>query len=236
MNFLAHLWTAYLYEPLLNFLIYLYNTYADHNLGKAVILLTISLRLILLPINIIAERNKVRYEMLKEKIRLIRSEFPKDPVATKLHVRDLVRKYRISPWAKTVMLGIQGLVLVLLYQVFISGIRGQRLQAVLYSFIDYPGKINTEFYGANIGEQNFYWALAVGVVLFAEIWIEFRMSKEKVVSKDMWYWILFPAVSVMILYYLPMVKSIFILTTLAFSYIMVFARRLFWSTAKSGHK
>ncbi|MEK7102209.1 MAG: hypothetical protein AAB912_01095, partial [Patescibacteria group bacterium] len=61
-------WNDYLFRPLLNILIWLYNNWAGENLGWAVVILTVSLRVLLLPFSIISERNAVRYERLHERI------------------------------------------------------------------------------------------------------------------------------------------------------------------------
>ena len=42
-------------------------------------------------------------------------------------IRKIMKKNMVSPWAKVMSLGFQLLVLVLLYQVFIRGITGERV-------------------------------------------------------------------------------------------------------------
>ncbi len=59
---LAEIWHDYLFAPLLNFLIWLYNGPAYENLGLAVVYMTVGLRLVLVPFSIIAERNNFKFE------------------------------------------------------------------------------------------------------------------------------------------------------------------------------
>lgn len=247
MDFLLGVWQLYLYQPLVNVLVYIYNTYAQQNLGWAVVYLTILLRLVLLPFSIISERNKMQYEHMEEDLKEAERYYRADPIYLKQYVRYLARKYKIRPWAKTVVLFIQLLVLVLLYQVFITGIQGTQLARILYSGVEYPGKLNTIFftwqYGSaaaqniafNLGERSLLWPALVGLVLIIDIVIHLRLKKSKIVSSEWTYLFVFPIASFLLLWYLPMVKSIFILTSLAFSYVLSLMRVAFFRNKKSTH-
>src|SRR3989339_1459456 len=142
---LANFWYFGLYQPLFNVLIWLYAHVANGNLGWAVIWLTVFLRIVLLPLTIISERNAWREEKAEEEAIGKASAFRHDRVLFKSEVRAIMKRHKISPWAKVAALGIQLLVLVLLYQVFVRGITGERMSHILYSFVDLPGKINIIF-------------------------------------------------------------------------------------------
>lgn len=232
MAFLAFFWTHYLYIPVFNALIWLYNGYAKENLGYAVIILTVALRVALLPLSIVSERNKMQYKILNEETEQIRKDFKNDPMATKEKVRELLKKYKVKPWAKTLVLGIQALMLVLLYQVFIGGLTRYKLN-VLYSWVDKPEVINTQFYGFELAVRDWRWAAIVGLVLFIEIYLD--QKKRKTTRGEQLYGIFFPILSFFLLWLLPMVKSIFILTSLAFSYILSLLRGMFYSSPKEEH-
>jgi len=232
MAFLAFFWTNYLYIPVFNALIWLYNGYAKENLGYAVIILTVALRVALLPLSIVSERNKMQYKILNEKAEQIRKDFKNDPIAMKEKVRKLLKQYKIKPWAKTLVLGIQALMLVLLYQVFIGGLTRYKLN-VLYFWVDKPEIINTRFFGFELAVRDWHWAAAVGLVLFIEIYLDQR--KRKTTRGEQLYGIFFPILSFLLLWLLPMVKSIFILTSLAFSYMLSLLRGLYYTQPKEGH-
>lgn len=219
MSFLAYFWNTFLYVPLFNALIWLYNGYAHENLGYAVIYLTITLRVILLPLSFVSARSQVRYQFVEKKFTELKKSYKEDTIKLKEEARKLMKKHKISPWAKGLSLFIQGLVLVLLYQVFIHGIAYSKLN-VLYPSITRPELINTNFYGFDIGQHSVLWSAIVGFVLFIEIYIDQRKHKHGLATNDYLYAILFPLMSVFLLWLLPMVKSIFILTSLVFSYIL----------------
>lgn len=223
MPFLVSFWNDYLFTPLLNFLLILYSGPAKGNLGYAVILLTLSLRVALLPLNIISFRGQKAYAVLEKKVEEIKAIYKGDSVLMRERLRAVLKKQRFSPWAKMVAIAIQVLVFILLYQVFIGGITATRLD-LLYSWVYRPDVINTDFFGFNLGSHSVLWPGLVGLVLFAEIYLEQR-RRGKVTRNEALYGVLFPLMSFLFLWALPMVKTLFILTTLAFSYILsLFAR------------
>ncbi len=218
---LATVWHDFLYQPLFNALIWLYNNVTDKNLGWAVVYLTITLRIILLPFTFVTERNRIKDDDLGKEVGQITKDTHMDPITRKEEVRKILKKRRVSPWSKFIVLGVQVLVLILLYQVFLRGITGEKIAKVLYPVIDFPGKINVMFYGFNLGEfHTIIWPGVVALWLLVEIYIGYRHKKDGLNKADLAYFLLFPAFSFFALWLLPMVKSLFILTSMAFSVII----------------
>lgn len=214
----GYFWTHYLYEPLLNVLIYIYGNWAFENLGVAIIFLTVLLRLALLPFTVISHQSKRLYQKLDKKIATIKKDFKDDSVMQKEQIRELLRSRRVNPWAKSVTLGIQALVLVLLYQVFIGGINKTFVN--LYRWVYHPDYINTQFLGFDLGSRSIFWALLVALILYFEIAWEQKKRKNFLLESEVVYRYFFPALSFLALYLLPMAKSLFILTSLIFSFMV----------------
>ncbi len=221
---LSTIWHDFLYTPLLNVLIWLYNVPAFGNLGVAIIYLTIFIRIILLPFTVVSERSKILYEKLSQKIEKIGHDFKNDQIQKKEMIRKVMREHRVSPWAKVMVLGFQALILVLLYQVFIGGINGKL--GDLYSWVAHPDFINTNFLNYDLGERSLFWSGLVGIVLFLEIFIDFRSKSSGLAKSEVAYMIFFPAACFFVLWLLPMAKSIFILTSLCFSFLVIFFRQI----------
>lgn len=222
---MSTLWHDYLYTPLLNVLFYLYEGPAGGNLGIAIIELTVLLRLALLPFTLVSERNRARFEKLNKKIESIERDFKTDPVMRNEKIRELLRSEKVNYWAKIFQLGIQALVLVLLYQVFIGGIRFTQNEA-LYAWVGAPAsKVNTMFLGFDIADRDWLWPGFVGVVLFLEIYAEQKRREHLVTRSDVMYLLFFPIFSAIVLSLLPIVKSLFILTSIAFSMAVSMLRR-----------
>lgn len=223
------IWNDFLYQPLFNLLIWIYNNWTDSNFGWAVVYLTVVLRIVLLPFSFINEYNRLKNEALYREIKQMEKVYQNDQEIKKQEIRKIFKQRRVQPWAKVVVLLIQALVLVLLYQVFLRGITGEKILKILYTFVDFPGVINTNFYGFDLGARhNVIWAGAVGLFLLIEIYITYRRFKGGLNKQDLTYFILFPLAVFFTLWLLPMVKSLFILTSLFFSLIVGSLSRLFF--------
>ena len=222
---LAQLWQTYLFAPLLNLLIYLYNTWAFENLGLAVVYMTIMLRFVLIPLSVISERNAYKYEKIQEDVTAIQKEFKDDPVERKEHIRELVRVNKIRPFATVFLTGVQLLTLVLLYQVFVGGMTGKL--SALYPEVARPDVINTHFIVLDIAARNYYAAGLVGLLLYWQIWRSQRGRREMLERNDIVFRYAFPALTFFILANLPSVKVVFILTAMAFGYIIHLFRPFF---------
>ncbi|MDO8581864.1 MAG: YidC/Oxa1 family membrane protein insertase [bacterium] len=213
-------WVTILYEPLLNVLIGIYNTVGAPNLGVAVIWLTVIIRLLLLPLSFIEERNRERYNDVARKWQELEKDIPSDIVLRREIFKKYLKEKHVSPWARGASLGLQLLVLVLLYQVFIGGFQAPETFP-LYSFVTRPEIIVTSFFGLfDIAERNAIAALVVAVFLFITIVIEQRERKAIVTRSHLYYRILFPAFTFVALFILPSVKSVFILTSMLFTQVL----------------
>jgi len=232
MHPLVWFWESFFYAPLFNVLIWLYNGIADQNLGIAIILLTIAIRLLILPISIISERNKHIYVTVEKEILEIEKQYKNDPEKLKERIRELLRSRHVSPWSRVASLGLQALVLIVLYQVFMSGIKMSRFDS-LYSWVDHPDIVFTNFLGVNLGARSWIGAALVGLWLYAEIAVDQKKHGENVTRADLFYRVAFPLFSFAVLFILPSVKSLFILTSMAFSFIIGSVRKIFWETKKA---
>ena len=218
---MTEFWYIYAYQPLFNLLIYIYNNFTDQNLGWAIVQLTVLLRFVLLPFTILAEYNRVKNEELAKEIEQISKIYKKDPIQRKQEIRLIMKQRRVQPWSRVFVLAVQAFVMLLLYQVFKQGIAGERMLQTLYQAVDFPGVVNTNFYGFNLGQpHDAIWAGAVALWLFAETYLEFRKRGNNLTRADLTYFMLFPTMVFVLLWALPMSKSLFVFTSLVFSAII----------------
>lgn len=213
------LWRDFLVHPMLETLLFLYRTLAFGNLGVAVIEMTVLLRLALMPLTILAERSSARYERLSEDVAAIHGQYKNDPVLANEQIRELLKQRKINPWAKAIVLLVQFLVLLALYQVFTRGAL--------------TPDIDPTFFGLNIGARNAWWALSVGAVLYLEISHEQRQVEHLLGKQDAIYRYAFPLFSVVVLSVLPMAKTLFVLTSMAFSFLISTLRHKVWPTVST---
>lgn len=248
----SSLWDYFIFRPLFNFLMYLYQFHTNYNLGWAVIYMTLLLRIVLLPFSIMTEQGKEFYRRISSKISEAQRDYADDSVKQRAAIRDLLRKHKVRPWTRLVVLLFHVLVLVALYQVFVGGIRvstGAHGGAVatspimqrLYPSLTPPDFINTELYCLNpassvlcldVAKRNLPFSALVAVVLFIEITISQRGLKGKLTPSEVVYRFLFPAFTFVALAILPSVKSVFILTSLLFSIIISLCGMLFFGAGE----
>jgi YidC/Oxa1 family membrane protein insertase len=234
---LSGIWFTFLYQPVLNALFWIYAHVANQNLGWSVIWLTIFLRVLLLPLSIISEHNVTKQQKIDEEIARLKMVYKNDSIAQKEEIRKMLKKHYVSPWARVIVLVVQVVVFFLLYQVFVWGISGDKVIRILYPWVEFPGVINTHFYGFDIGKHHDYiWSGIVALYVFLSILIEQRSRKTKTESSDAVFLILFPAFMFFFLWFLPMVKALFILTTLIFSDIVKMISKVIFAPNKAhGH-
>lgn len=218
MNFL---WETIVFRPLFNLLIGLYNTIGMENLGVTIIWLTVLIRLALLPLSIKDERRREKERKLKVALKNLQRQFANNPSVLREEQRKLMRLHSFRRWPRIVILVVQALVFLILYQIFIHGINLSQVVDALYQFVRVPISINTNFLGIDVAQRSIILSGLCGLLLFANIWLDHQLDNRKWTPADMLFLFGFPAATALVLYLLPAVKSIFILTTMVFSDLML---------------
>ncbi|MCX7779203.1 MAG: YidC/Oxa1 family membrane protein insertase [Patescibacteria group bacterium] len=172
---MIQLFNLILYQPLLNLLVFFYNTIAFRDLGLAIIFLTIFLKIILYPTSLAQIKNQKLLIELQPKLNEIKKKFSHDRTKMAQATIELYRHHKINPFSSCLSLMVQLPILIAVYQVFRTGILSQELN--LYPFIHNPGQLNPIAFGfINFAEKNFPLALLTGMVQF---WQSKMLSRKK---------------------------------------------------------
>jgi YidC/Oxa1 family membrane protein insertase len=151
---MSYLFNTFLYQPIINVLVFLYNTVAFGDLGVAIIMLTVLIRLCLAPmyhkmLHQQAITQKIRPEMLK-----IQEENKDNKEKQTLLLMELYKKHKINPFYTFLVLLIQFPILFALFKAFSKGVNGE-ISNIIYPFISDPGVFNHIAFGAlNLNERN----------------------------------------------------------------------------------
>lgn len=215
------LWHELLFRPLLNLLIGIYNTIGQENLGLAIIWLTLLVRLLLLPLSLKDDERRETEKALQNDLAELRKRYANNPAVLRDEQRAAFRQHRIRRWPKIVVLAVQGLILLVLYQVFIGGIKISDFVDALYSFVHVPFQINTVLVGIDIAQRSYILSALCGMLLFANIWLDHQLSNRSWRQADLLYLFGFPAFTFIILAILPGVKALFILISIIFSDLLL---------------
>ena len=182
---MAHLFTVIFYQPILNLLVYLYNTVSFNDLGVAIIFLTIILKLILWPLGKSSIKSQKALQDLQPKIDELKKKHGTDKAELSRATMDLYKENKVNPFSSCLPLLIQFPFLIAVYQVFRDGVNS-KLDYV-YSFIARPEAINLISAGfLDLGKPNVYLAVLAGLAQFwqAKMMITKKPTVKTPGSKD----------------------------------------------------
>jgi YidC/Oxa1 family membrane protein insertase len=180
---MQHIWMTIFYQPLYNALIFFVNILPEHSIGLAVILLTILVKVILLPIAKKSIRSQLALKAVEPELERIKRDFPNKEEQAK-QTFALYKEKKINPFSGCLLLLIQIPVILALYQVFIRG--ADSSTGVLYSFVGHPGTINTMLFGISMASKSVVLAILSGLTQFIQAYImnNFPKKVKTVVAKD----------------------------------------------------
>ncbi len=143
------LWNTLLFQPLVNILIFFYQV-GFHNLGLAIISLTVFIRLVLLPLTIPSLKAAAKMKELAPEIAKLKLRYKDDKQALSKAQLELYKKNGANPAAGCLPQIVQLIVLIALYRAFLTVLTGDNLDQlndILYSFfkLNEGTTINTGF-------------------------------------------------------------------------------------------
>jgi YidC/Oxa1 family membrane protein insertase len=144
---MSFIFNTFIYEPLYNILILLYNIVPGSDFGVSIILMTILLRIFLIPLYQKQIESQKKMQELQPKIKTIQEKTKNNKEEQTKQLMELYQKSKTNPFSGCFPLIIQLIFFIAIYRVLIN-ISNNGLAAdpsLLYSFISDPGKINQFF-------------------------------------------------------------------------------------------
>lgn len=152
------IWKTIIYQPLSNLLVFTASIVPGKSLGLAVVIVTLLIRLILLPLSKRSIKSQYALRALEPKIRAIKEKkLEKQEEAKELFA--LYKEEKVNPFSGCLLLIIQLPILIALYQVFMKGLENKEL---FYNFIN-PLGITTSFLSLDITTPSLLLAILAGV-------------------------------------------------------------------------
>lgn len=135
-----------LYRPLANVLVFFYEAIPYHDLGLAIILLTVAIRLLLYPF--VAKSLRAQREMaaLGPEIKALQEKYKENKEEQAKKLMELYKERGVNPFSGCLPVLIQLPLLFALYHVF-ANVTGTELLNNLYSFIPHPQSIDPVAFG-----------------------------------------------------------------------------------------
>ncbi len=166
MNILALLYSEIIYRPLFNLLVFLYNIIPGNDIGVAIIILTIIVRLILYKVNAKSIKSQKELQDIQPEIREIQKKYKDDKEKQAQELMTVYQKHKINPFSGCLPLLIQFPIILALYHVFLNGFRDESLNS-LYSFVSNPGHLDAISFGfINLAASNIYLALLASILQY----------------------------------------------------------------------
>jgi len=141
------LFNTFLFDPLYNTLVGFVDIIPGGDLGFAVILLTIVVKLILFPLSKKAVRTQIKMRDLQKPLEEIKKKFKDNREEQGRAMLQLYKDHNINPFSGIFLILIQLPVILALYWVILRGGFPEINEDILYSFIPKPDAINIEFLG-----------------------------------------------------------------------------------------
>lgn len=171
MNFITEIFNVILYQPILNALILIYNYLPLHDLGLAIIILTILIRIVFYPLMSKSIKSQKALSAIQPKIEEVQNKFKDDKEKQAKEVMAIYQREKINPLGGCLPILIQLPIFFALFWVlkaFGDGLSSSDIKMV-YSFISLPSNINLVFLGIlNLAVPSFVLALFVGLTQFLQ--------------------------------------------------------------------
>ena len=168
MSLFATLFNEIFFRPLLNALVFLTAVLPFHDLGLAVIILTLVVRFILFPFTHHSIKAQTKMRFLEPEIARIRDEHKNNQEEQAHHIMTLYKEHGVNPFSGCVTLLIQLPILISLYRVFLAGVGD--VGTHLYSFISAPEALQVMFLGViNLTQTSIFLAALSGLTQFIQM-------------------------------------------------------------------
>jgi YidC/Oxa1 family membrane protein insertase len=164
---MSYLFNQLFFNPLYNLLIWLSAVLPWHSLGLAIIILTIIVKIILLPLYHKTTTSQKKIKALEPKLKELKEKHANNREEQAKQTMALYREHGINPLTSFWLLLIQIPIVLALFWVFRDSFNVR--PEILYSFITPPALINATLFGLDLTAKNYVLAILVGASQFIQM-------------------------------------------------------------------
>lgn len=178
---MAYLYQIICYQPILNVLTFLYNNTAD--LGVAIILLTVVIKLALWPLSQKAIKSQAELQAIQPKLDEIKKKYADNKAELGQATMNLYKEHKINPLSSCLPLLIQLPFFFAVFKVLRSGL--QQDLGLVYSFLAKPDNLNALSFGfMDLSKPVIYLAVLAGLAQFVQSKMMLAKQKNTNISKN----------------------------------------------------
>lgn len=144
---MADIFNMIIYKPLYNGFVYLISIVPGHDLGLAIIILTILVKVLLLPLAHRQSRSQAKMKEIEPEMRKIQTKHKDDKQEQARKTMELYKQHGVNPFSGCFLVLLQLPVIIALYWVFLKGLKDGVNIDLLYTGIAAPETIQTVFLG-----------------------------------------------------------------------------------------
>lgn len=213
------MFTAIIYRPLLNLTVLLYGSVGFGDLGFTIILMTVLVRVAMLPLSLKTARSQRAMAELAPETERIKEQYKGDKNAQSEAMMKLYKERGVNPLSGCLPLLIQFPLLIGLYKVFLGVFAAGALD-LLYAWVPRPDAIqNISFGFLNVSEPAWVLAILAGVLQFIQARLSLttqpQTQQTAAMNRQMAYFL--PVIIVVIGWNLPAGLSLYWVATTLFS-------------------
>ncbi len=165
---MANIFTTIFYQPILNLLVWIYNIIPGHDIGLAIIVLTVIVKIVLYPLSKKSLEGQRSLQTLQPKLDEIKKKFANDKEAQSRAMMELYKQEKVNPLSSCLPLLIQLPFFWAIFRVFRDELSGKAV-ILVYSFINNPGTLNPIAFGfLDFSKPHIVLAILAGVSQYVQ--------------------------------------------------------------------
>ncbi len=221
---MANLYQQIIYRPIFNLLVFVYNTIGFHDLGLAIILVTLVIRFVLFPFFHKGAKQQMLMQRIQPHVKKIQETHKDDKEKQTKALMELYKEHGVNPFSGILLLIIQLPILITLYHIFLSGL-GPKEFSALYHFVSTPQMVNSTFLGlVDLKAQSIFLVACVAIAQYIQTKLAIYRRKdgqaptnaEKMAQRMAF---IGPLVTVIIFFRLPAAVALYWLVSSLFSIV-----------------
>jgi YidC/Oxa1 family membrane protein insertase len=171
---------TFFYEPVYNLIVLVLTFVPLHDIGAAIVIVTLIVKTILLPFNMSALRTQYMMKKIEPEMNKIKELQKKNPQEASKKMIELYKKQKINPFSSLFAMILQIPIFIALYIVFSKGLFDDPKS--IYSFVTFPETLHTVAFGIfDVTEKNVVIALLAGI---SSYFLAVRQTSMMGTSKD----------------------------------------------------
>lgn len=144
---MSGLFHDFLYVPIYNLLVFLVDVVPNGDIGLAVVLATLIIKVIIMPLSLRAVHTQRRMKLIEPQLKELKEKYKDDKPRQAQEMMALYKENNIRPFASILGIFIQLPIIFALYLVFSRGALVAVDTSLLYSFVPVPTQLSPLFLG-----------------------------------------------------------------------------------------